>query len=136
MKEVNVKLINKMQFAGKTPSGDIVLMDSSAGEEKNNIQTPMELLLMALGGCTGMDVVSILRKMKVSFESIEIEIKGEQVSEHPKTYNKIELVYKLKGENIPKDKVNRAIELSQEKYCSVSAMLTPKAEINYTIEME
>jgi Predicted redox protein, regulator of disulfide bond formation len=96
----------------------------------------MEILLMALGGCTGMDVVSILRKMHTQFDQFEIEIRGEKTEEHPRIYKKIELVYKFKGEEIKEENVEKAVRLSQEKYCSVSAMLRKSAEVTHRIEIE
>ncbi len=83
---------------------------------------PMELLLMSLGGCTGMDVLSILVKMKQSVEDFHIELEGEHAPEHPKIYTKIEMIYVVTG-NVDVVKLERAIELSEEKYCSISAML-------------
>ena len=137
MMEAKVKYIANMQFVGKASSGHTILMDTSPEKGgTDTAPTPMELLLMSLGGCTGMDVVSILRKMKIEFDSLEIELKGERASEHPKVYKKIELVYKVKGKNVPEDKVKRAVELSQEKYCSISAMFKPEVEMSYAIEIE
>ena len=135
--EVTVRWINGMQFVGKTGSGHTVVMDTSTefGGE-NMAPTPMELLLVALGGCTGMDVMSILRKMEVRCECMEINVKGERSDEHPRVFKKIELAYRVKGKDIPEDKVKRAVELSQEKYCSISAMLKRVADITYRVEIE
>ena len=135
--EVTVRWINGMQFVGKTGSGHTVVMDTSTefGGE-NMAPTPMELLLVALGGCTGMDVMSILRKMEVRCECMEINIRGERSDEHPRVFKKIELAYRVKGKDIPEDKVKRAVELSQEKYCSISAMLKRVADITYRVEIE
>lgn len=131
--EAKVKWIANMQFVAKANSGHAILMDTSPEKDgTDTAPTPMELLLISLGGCTGMDVVSIMRKMKIDFKSVEIEIKGERASEHPKVYKKIELVYKVKGKNVPEDKVKKAVELSQERYCSISAMLKPTVDISYT----
>ncbi len=135
--EAKVKWIANMKFVGEDTLGHTVLMDTrpEVGGE-NSASTPMDLLLIALGGCTGMDIVSILRKMKIEFKSVEIEIRGERASEPPRVYRKIELVYKVKGNNIPNDKVKKAVKLSQEKYCSISAMLRPTVEISYTVEIK
>ena len=135
--EVTVRWINGMQFVGKTGSGHTVVMDTSTefGGE-NMAPTPMELLLVALGGCTGMDVMSILRKMQVGCECMEINIKGERNDEHPRVFKKIELTYRVKGKGIPEDKVKRAVELSQEKYCPISAVLKTVADITYRVEIE
>jgi putative redox protein len=137
MIEAKVKWIGGMQFVGKTASGHALLMDTSSkiGGE-NTAPTPMELLLVALGGCTGMDVVSILQKMRVKFEDLEIEVSGERRADHPRVYKKIALRYKVKGRNLTKEKVKRAVELSQKKYCSISEMLKSTAKISYTIEIE
>ncbi len=135
MIEAKVKWIGKMQFVGKTTSGHGLLMDTSSkvGGE-NTAPTPMELLLVALGGCTGMDVVSILQKMKIEFECLEIEVKGERVTEHPRVYKKINLIYKVKGKDLQEEKVKRAVELSQKKYCPILGMLKLRAE--YIIEVD
>jgi len=95
---------------------------------------PKPLLLFSLAGCTGMDVISLLQKMRVEIEDLTIEVSGELTEEHPKYYHKINLVYKFKGEGIDKSKVEKAVNLSQDKYCGVSAMLKKAADINYTIQ--
>lgn len=122
----------KMAFEGKTESGHSVIMDGKpefGGEEKG--PGPMELLMVALGGCTGMDVISILKKMRVDFESMTINIDSERATEHPKVFTKINIEYNFTGKNIKEENVKKAIQLSQEKYCSVSATLKEKAEITY-----
>ena len=122
----------KIAFEGKTESGHSVLMDAKpelGGEERG--PGPMELLMVALGGCTAMDVVSILKKMRVDLESMTINVDSEQATEHPKVFTKINIEYNFTGENIKEENVKKAIELSQGKYCSVSAMLKEKAEITY-----
>jgi putative redox protein len=122
----------KMVFEGKTESGHSVLMDAKpefGGEERG--PRSMELLMVALGGCTGMDVVSILKKMRVDLESMTVNIDSEQATEHPKVFTKINIEYSFTGKNIKEENVKKAIELSREKYCSVSAMLKEKAEIIY-----
>ena len=122
----------KMVFEAKTESGHSVLTDAKpevGGEDKG--PRPMEFLMVSLGGCTAMDVVSILKKMRVDLESMTINIDSEQAPEHPKIFTKIKIEYNFTGRNIKEEDVKRAIELSQEKYCSVSAMLREKAEITY-----
>ncbi|MHC1568686.1 MAG: OsmC family protein, partial [Candidatus Syntropharchaeia archaeon] len=83
-----------------------------------------------------MDVVSILNKMKVDFDSFEILIDSERAEEHPKVFTKIHLIYRFKGKNLPRDKIEKAVKLSQERYCSVSAILRKSAEIDWEIEIE
>lgn len=122
----------KFGFEGKTESGHSVFMDvkpESGGENKG--PSPMELVTVALGGCTGMDVVLILKKMKVDLESMTINIDFQRAPDHPKVFTKINLEYNFTGRNIKEEDVKRAIELSQGKYCSVSAMLKKTAEITY-----
>jgi putative redox protein len=122
----------KMVFESKTESGHSVVMDAKpevGGEDKG--PRPMEVLMVSLGGCTAMDVVSILKKMRVDLESMTVNIHSEQASEHPKIFTRIDIEYNFTGRNITEENVKKAIELSQEKYCSVSAMLKEKAKITY-----
>lgn len=130
---VNVK---GLTFVGKAESNHWMVMDG--GKEFGGFEAgikPMEAILVALGGCTGMDVVSILNKMKVNFDSFEITIDAERAKEHPKVFTKIHLTYRFKGKNLPRDKIEKAVRLSQERYCSVSAMLGKGADIDWEIEI-
>jgi putative redox protein len=97
--------------------------------------TPMQAVLLALGACTGMDVVSILRKMRQPVESFRVEVRGEQRGEHPQVYTAIEVVYHLRGD-LDDARVRRAIELSETRYCPVEAMLRPSVQMHsrYAIE--
>ena len=97
---------------------------------------PKGLLLTALAGCTGMDVVSILGKMKVVFEEFEVRIKGENAEKHPKVFTKVHIDYLFKGENLPIDKIERAIDLSLNDYCAVAATLKSTAEISHSVIIE
>ncbi|RKX69859.1 hypothetical protein DRP53_06930 [candidate division WOR-3 bacterium] len=96
---------------------------------------PMELLLLSLGACTGMDVISILKKMKVGVKGFEIEIIGEQREEHPKYFTSITLVYRFFGTDLPIDRIRHAVELSQGKYCPVTASLEQSVRVDYEIEI-
>lgn len=130
MPTAHVSFRGNMMFEGVSGSGHAVVMDSApeAGGENQGIR-PMETLLVGLGGCTGMDVVSILNKMRVEFDSFDMEISGDRAEEHPKVYNRITIRYRFAGQNLDPEKVTRAVTLSQEKYCSVSAMLNKSAAI-------
>jgi len=97
---------------------------------------PKKLMLTSLAGCTGIDVVMILKKMKIEPEAFNVIVEGDLTDEHPKHYDKIKVIYKFKGKNLPKEKLEKAVNLSQEKYCGVSAMLAKTAEINYDIHLE
>ena len=95
----------------------------------------MELLAVALAGCTGMDVVSILQKMRQPLEGLRVEVLGEKADEHPKRFVSLEVVYYLKGA-LDEKKVQRAIELSETKYCSVAATLRPAVSISSRYALE
>jgi len=96
---------------------------------------PLELLLIALGGCTGMDIVPLFKKMRQDVTAVELNITAERSEEHPKVYTRIDLEYVVTGKALEEEKVKRAIELSQEKYCSVSAMLKRACPVSYTIRV-
>lgn len=96
---------------------------------------PKPLLLVSLAGCTGMDVVSILRKMRAEPEYFNISVEGEMTEEHPKYYNKIHVIYELKGKDVELEKVEKAVNLSRERYCGVSRLLGFGAEITHEIRI-
>jgi putative redox protein len=112
-------------------------MDSSkkAGGEGAGFR-PIELLLVALGGCTGIDVVSILKKQRQKVEGLEMMITGERVENPPRVYGKIHVEYVVRGKNISEKAVKRAIKLSEKKYCSVGAMLGAKAKLTTSYRIE
>lgn len=119
-----------MGFLANGDSGHVVKIDVAVEVGGlDEAARPMELVLHGLGGCTGADVVSILGKMQVDFSKMEISIDAERADEHPKRFTKIVLTYRFWGSAIDPEKVKRAIELSQTKYCSVAASLN--AEIGY-----
>jgi putative redox protein len=97
--------------------------------------SPMELLLASLAGCTGSDVVSILEKERQPLKALEVCVRGKRRDDYPRVYTKIEVEYLLWGTNLQAKAIERAIQLSREKYCSVSAMLEPKAEVRVTYRM-
>lgn len=106
--------------------------DSVGGTNKG--PRPKALLLSGLAGCTGMDVASILTKMKVNYTSLRIEVDANLTEEHPRVYDRIHLKYILGGESLDLAKIEKAVKLSQDKYCGVSAMLGKSAEITYEIQ--
>ncbi len=117
-------------------SGHHVIMDAlpEVGGE-NSGPRPKELMLASLAGCTGMDVVSILKKMKVELESFKVEVEADLTEEHPKQYSKMHITYLFKGENLEIEKLKKAVDLSQEKYCGVSAMYRKAMELTYEIKI-
>jgi len=103
--------------------------DKYGGTDKG--MRPMELLLVAIGGCTGMDVASILQKKRLQLNGIEIRVTGTKAETYPKKFTGIELEYIITGKDLPEEAVKKAIESSMEKYCSVKATLEGVAKINY-----
>jgi putative redox protein len=133
-----VKWIKGMKFTAVSSSNSNLIFDSpsdNAAPEENSFK-PMETLLLSLAGCTGMDVVSILQKMRLDVKEFKITVDGKRRDEHPKIFKEITLHYFFKGVNLEKEKIERAINLSQDKYCSISAILKKSAEVKYTYEIE
>ncbi len=128
--KVTINQIQGIALAGKGDSKHWVVMD---GPEKfSGLEAgsrPMELFLISLAGCTGMDVVSLLEKMRVKLEDFKMEVEAERVETHPKVFTKIRIEYFFFGKDIDPEKVEKAIDLSQNKYCSASAMLKKVVDI-------
>jgi putative redox protein len=129
-----VEFAGGMKFVGHSESGHSISIDSApeVGGQNQGVR-PMELTLIALGGCTGIDVVSILNKMRIPFEDFRMDIDGTRQPDHPKTYRTIQLNYRFQADESASDKISRAVHLSQEKYCSVSAILAATAAIEANI---
>lgn len=132
MQTAAVKWIGEEKFVATSPSGHAMVMDSDRESSKG--PGPMELLLMALGACTATDVVAILKKKRQKLESLEVVCSGERAVEPPTVWTKLEIVYRLRGE-LDESAVKRAVELSEEKYCSVAAMLKKTAKISWRYEI-
>mgnify|MGYP006292198721 FL=1 len=132
---VKVDLQENLKFNAQGKSGHNMPMDASesAGGD-DSAPKPLEMMLAGLGGCTGIDVVLILRKMKAEIEDFNIDIEAERAEEHPKRYEKIHLNYYIKGKNLDERKVEKAIDLSENKYCSASASLNAEITSSYEIE--
>ncbi|MBA3912396.1 MAG: OsmC family protein [Acidobacteriales bacterium] len=129
MVEASAIWIDKQRFLGQASSAHAVIMDG----ERASAASPMELVLVALCGCTGYDVVNILSKKRELFTSVEVRAQAEKASESPTVYTEIKLVYRIGGKVNPKA-AEDAVRLSEEKYCSVAAMLNKTAKITYEIE--
>jgi len=130
MSKAKVTLVDGMQFVGIADSGHAVVMDANTNVGGGNTASkPMELLLMAFGGCSGMDVISILRKKKQDVTKLELNVDGKMAEDYPHIYTEIHIEYVITGKNISEDAVKRAIELSLGKYCSVGATLGKAANI-------
>ena len=133
MQTARVQWVGKERFMAQVPSGHLVALDSD--RSSNGAPGPMELLLVALGACTATDVVSILAKKRQKLDSLEVEVSGERAAEPPAVWMKLEIVYKLRG-NLAEEAVKHAIQLSEEKYCSVAAMLRKTVPITFRYEIE
>ena len=118
-----------------TSRGHAVRMDTNGLGSRDSGQTPKELLLAAISGCTAMDVIGLLRKYKVAYERFDILADAEQTDTHPKVFKKVELTYDLTGTEIPLDRVREAVEHSMTRYCGVSAMVSKVVPLHYTIRI-
>lgn len=132
--KIDCKWLNNMAFEANVGEHKIIIDADEAVGGENRGPRPKMLTLASLAGCTGMDVISILKKMQVNVEYFNIEVEGELTEEHPKYYKAIHLTYQFKGNNIDPEKVEKAINLSQEKYCGVNALLRKGADISYHVE--
>jgi len=129
-KTAHVKWIEKRQFVGTDSSKHSVVMSSQ--DEENGIgMSPSQLLLVALGGCTGYDVVDILEKKRQRLTGLEMVVTGEQEPDPPRAYRKIHVQYVVRGRGLREKAVRDAIEISEQKYCSVAATLRGAAEVTY-----
>ena len=134
--KANVVQVKGISFIGKAATNHWVAMDGPADFKGSDAGTrPKELILIGLGGCTGADVASMLSKMKAPVSRFEIDIDAESAEEHPKVFTKIHLTYKFWGEGVKEDNLEKAITLSQDKYCSVSAMLKKAVEITHSYKL-
>jgi putative redox protein len=130
---VTTKWLSNMAFESEVNGHKIVIdAESEVGGEDRGPR-PKPFMLLSLGGCTGMDVISILKKMRVSVDEFNVRTEGELTEEHPKHFVKIHVVYEFKGKNLPMDKLKKAVELSEERYCGVSAVYRKTMEMTSEI---
>ncbi len=116
--------------------GHTLVVDASAGSGGGDRgPRPKTLMLVALAGCTGMDVVSILKKMRVEVESFYVRVVGEITDEHPKHYTAFKVIYEFKGPDLPMDKLEKAVNLSEERYCGVSASYRKSMQVSTEIRI-
>lgn len=127
--KVSVKWHSDLRFTGRNEHGQLIEIDATEIEGEAKGVTPMQLLLVALGGCTGIDVASILRKQRQTLTGLTVDLSGERRKDPPRYFEKIHIEYVLRGQGLEESKVERAITLSQQKYCSVEAMLKHVAAI-------
>ena len=120
-------------FIGITPSGHAQVLETN--HERASAATPVELLLIALGGCTAVDVITVLRKKRERVTDYRVEVRGTRREEHPRAYTRMELRHVVRGHKVSEKAVAAAIELSETKYCSVAATLRPGVEIVTSYEI-
>ena len=131
-----IKWLDYMSFVGESGSGHSVVMDSAPEAGGRNLGVrPLEMLLLGLGGCTAFDVVSILHKSRQDIVDCEVELEAERATEVPKVFTRIHVHFIVSGRNLDPDKVERAINLSADKYCSASRMLEKSAKISHDFEI-
>lgn len=132
-KKATVQWAGPDLFVGTSASGHAIVLDTDS--VRSSAPTPMEMLLLALGSCTAVDVVSILQKKRERVTDYRVEIKGTRRDEHPRSFRRITVHHVVRGHNLSEKAVARAVQLSEEKYCSVAATLRPTAEIISSFEI-
>jgi putative redox protein len=136
MLNAKVTYTNGLQFVGESSSGHAIVMDGDpkVGGHNTGLR-PMELLLVGLGGCAGMDVISIMKRKKQDVTGLDINVKGQKAENYPKKFTDINIEFIIKGRNISEDALKKSIDLSMNKYCSVKATLEGSAKINYSYKI-
>jgi len=133
--EVKINWLENMAFEADVNGHKIILDAAVPVGGENRGPRPKPLLLAALAGCTGMDVVSILKKMRIELEDFNVVVEGELTDEHPKQFYKMNVIYEFKGKDLPMEKLKKAVSLSEERYCGVSAMYKKAIEITSEIKI-
>ncbi|SHK86700.1 OsmC family protein [Rhodothermus profundi] len=131
-----VKYVEGLTFIGQAGSGHWTVFDASHGERPSGATSPMEMVLLALMSCSAMDVVSILQKMRAPFVDLQVEVQADRAETHPRVFTHIHLTYRVIGRALKPEQIARAVQLSQEKYCSITAMLRPTVPITYEVWIE
>jgi putative redox protein len=133
MVQAKVRMVDGLQLVGLGPSGHAVVLDAKKETGGNDSGTrPGELVLLAHAGCTAMDVLSILKKMRIDIEEFEVRVSAEAAEDHPKVWKKVHLEFFVRSDSVTADKLERAITLSHEKYCSVGAMVGKTADVTHS----
>ncbi|MDZ7612597.1 MAG: OsmC family protein [Flavobacteriaceae bacterium] len=122
-----------MLFHAESVGGSLKIDTDAANGGSGQGLRPKALMLTALAGCTGLDVVSLFKKMRIEVEGIEIDVQADLTEEHPTYYNKVKVIYKFYGKDFENEKIEKAVKLSQEKYCGVSEMFRRFSELSYEI---
>lgn len=130
---IDVQWLNDMKFEANV-YGHKVFMDADENSGGHNEgPRPKAFMMVALAGCTGMDVVSILKKMKMAFDHFDLKVEGDINEEHPKKFNKMKIIYTFSGKELDYEKIKKAVDLSFDKYCGVNANYKDSMEMSYDI---
>ncbi len=132
---IDAQWINNMSFESEINGHKITIDANEEMGGENKGPRPKPLMLLALAGCSGMDVISILKKMKVEPEYFNIKVEGDLSDEYPKQYIKMKVIYEFKGKDLPFDKIEKAVKLSEEKYCGVYALYKKAIEVTNEIKI-
>jgi len=132
---ININWLGKLAFEAEINGHKITLDASGDVGGENRGPRPKPLMLVALAGCTGMDVISILKKMRVSVDRMNVTVEGELTEEHPKHFHSMHIIYTFYGIQLPKDKIQKAVDLSQERYCGVSYTYRKALELTSEIKL-
>ena len=132
---INVKWLDGLSFEADVTGFKILLDADPEHGGQNKGPKPKPLMMLALAGCTGMDLVSLMNKMRVTYESLNIRVIGDITEDHPKRFSKMKVIYEITGKDIDIKKIEKAVELSKEKYCGVSASYKEAMEIDHEIKI-
>ena len=132
---LNLNWLDGMAFESEVNGHKIVIdaVESVGGKDRG--PRPKPLMLLSLAGCTSMDVISILRKMRVELDDYQCEVVANETEEHPKHYNEMKVIYKFWGKDLPKEKLEKAVNLSEERYCGVSEVYKKYVKMSYEIQI-
>lgn len=134
--KARIKWVQDVMFIGESGSGHAVVMDGAPDAGGRNLGIrPMEMMLLGLGGCSAFDVMTILKRGREQVTDCIVELDGERAESDPKVFTAVEMVYKISGKNLDRSKVERAVNLSAEKYCSASKMFSMTAKLTHRIEI-
>jgi putative redox protein len=131
--EIQIDWLENMAFKTEVNGHELIIDATPEAGGENRGPRPKPLMMVALAGCTGMDVVSLLKKMRVEVESFSVKVVGNVTEEHPKHYDSMHVIYEFKGKDLPMDKLLKAVSLSDEKYCGVSATLKKGIKVTHEI---
>jgi putative redox protein len=131
--EIKTRWEGNMLFHAENPGGSLKIDADVANGGSGQGLRPKALMLTALAGCTGLDVTSLFKKMRIVVEGIEIDVQAELTEVQPTYYNKVKVIYKFYGKDFEKEKIEKAVKLSQDKYCGVSEMFRKFSELSYEI---